>query len=89
MLDGPVPSEQFTHSKNLFTTDTHINKLVSNKLAEADIAGAVLVVASHDSVVVFSPEFFETLCSKHSSSPNDLRSVSVPSCSLHVQATFS
>ena len=55
LLDDTVPSEQFTQYKNLFTTDTCIKKLVSNKLDEVDIAGTVRNVASRESVVEFTP----------------------------------
>ena len=55
LLDDTVPSEQFTQYKNLFTTDTRIKKLVSNKLDEVDIAGTVRNVASRKSVVEFTP----------------------------------
>ena len=56
LLDTPFPSERFTQSKRLFNTETHIKNLVRNKLAEADIAGTIRVVASHESIVEFTPE---------------------------------
>ena len=57
---------------------------MSNKLADP-----VRAVASHESVAEFTPEVLETIRSKYQSSPNYLRSVSVPSYCLHVPATSS
>ena len=74
--------------KNSVFMQYHLFRNVSEQIT-ADIAGAVRNVASRESVVEFTSIVLKTLRSKHPSSPNDLRPVSVPSSFLHISATSS
>ena len=60
---------------------------VNAKLMEGDVAAAVRVVASDDTVLHPTPEVLSTLQSKHPSPPVDVRHVPVSESSPHLIAS--
>ena len=79
----PVASDP----KPLHENPKMLSARVNAKLMEGDVAAAVRVVASDDTVLHSTPEILSTLQSKHPSPPVDVRHVPVSESSPHLIAS--